>query len=203
MASHHSYRCETLKFNIVKISSLWPRFEPVTPIWITIVKVSLFLVKVIKSIPVTGRGGPYVCETSNLLHFLDSRLKDGSEAASLKRRPHFTLRKIPGTHFCYRLSRPQDHSTVELGQLKNSMTSCGNEPATFKLVAQWIWTEWSSKLTKCNTQNSLVSRANRSVICFRTISADYQGFSVQIRSVNGNSVPLSYREVFRQLTRRR
>jgi hypothetical protein len=30
--------------------------------------------------------------------FLDNRLKDGSEVVSLKRRPHFTPRKIPGTH---------------------------------------------------------------------------------------------------------
>jgi hypothetical protein len=27
-------------------------------------------------------------------------------------RPPFTPRKIPGTHFCYRLSRPQGHSAA-------------------------------------------------------------------------------------------
>jgi hypothetical protein len=36
----------------------------------------------------------------------------GSEVISLKRRPPFTLRKIPGTHFCKRQKRPQDHSTA-------------------------------------------------------------------------------------------
>jgi hypothetical protein len=46
--SLHSYRCENLKFNIVKISSLWPRFEPVTGMWSTMVKVKLSLVKVKK-----------------------------------------------------------------------------------------------------------------------------------------------------------
>jgi hypothetical protein len=39
-----------------------------------------------KSIPVTGRDGPYVCETSRLPHFLDNRLTDGGEVVSLTRR---------------------------------------------------------------------------------------------------------------------
>jgi hypothetical protein len=51
-----------------------------------------------KAIPVTGRGGPYGCETSRLPHFLDSHLTDGAEVVSLTRRPSFTPRKIPGTH---------------------------------------------------------------------------------------------------------
>jgi hypothetical protein len=41
-----------------------------------------------KVIPVTGRGGPYGCETSRLPHSLDSRLTDGREVVSLTRRPH-------------------------------------------------------------------------------------------------------------------
>jgi hypothetical protein len=69
--------------------------------WICTVKVS-----------VTGREGPEGCETSRLPHFLDSRLTDGGEVVSLTRRPPFTARKIPGTHFCYRLSRPQGHSVA-------------------------------------------------------------------------------------------
>jgi hypothetical protein len=32
-----------------------------------------------KSIPIRGRGGPLVCETSRLPHFLDNRLTDGGE----------------------------------------------------------------------------------------------------------------------------
>jgi hypothetical protein len=32
--------------------------------------------------------------------FSDIRLTDGGKAVSPKRRPHFTPRKIPGTHFC-------------------------------------------------------------------------------------------------------
>jgi hypothetical protein len=33
-------------------------------------------------------------------YFLDNRLTDGGEVVSPKRRPPFTPRKIPGTHFC-------------------------------------------------------------------------------------------------------
>jgi hypothetical protein len=43
-----------------------------------------------EAIHVTGRGGPYGCETSRLPHFLDSRFTDGGEVFSLTRRPPFT-----------------------------------------------------------------------------------------------------------------
>jgi hypothetical protein len=64
------------------------------------------------AIPVTGRGSPYGCGTSRLSHLLDNRLKDDGKVLSLTRRPPFTHRKIPGTHFCYRLCRPQGHSVA-------------------------------------------------------------------------------------------
>jgi hypothetical protein len=53
-----------------------------------------------KVIPVTGRGGPWACDTSRLPQFLDSRLTDGGEVVSLTRQPPFTPMKISGTHFC-------------------------------------------------------------------------------------------------------
>jgi hypothetical protein len=65
-----------------------------------------------KAIPVTGREGPEGCETSRLPHFLDNRRTHGGEVVSLTHRPPFTPRKIPGTHFRYRLSRPQGHSAA-------------------------------------------------------------------------------------------
>jgi hypothetical protein len=44
---------------------------------------------------------------------------------------------IPGTNFCYRLSRPQDHSTAgRIMSMKNSSETMGIEPVTFRLVAQ-------------------------------------------------------------------
>jgi hypothetical protein len=57
-----------------------------------------------KAIPVTGCGGPKGCETLRLPHFLDNRLTDGGEVVSRTRRLPFTPRKIPVTHFYYRLS---------------------------------------------------------------------------------------------------
>jgi hypothetical protein len=33
-------------------------------------------------------------------HFLENRLTEDGEVVSLMRRPLFTPRKIPGTHFC-------------------------------------------------------------------------------------------------------
>jgi hypothetical protein len=37
----------------------------------------------VKDIHVTGRGGPYGCETSRLPHFLKNQLTDGGEIVSL------------------------------------------------------------------------------------------------------------------------
>jgi hypothetical protein len=53
-----------------------------------------------KAIPVTGREDAQACETSTFPHFTDNRLTDGGKAVSLTRRPPFTPRKIPDTHFC-------------------------------------------------------------------------------------------------------
>jgi hypothetical protein len=64
-----------------------------------------------KSILETARGGPYICETSRLPHFLDNRVTDGGEVVSLTRGLPIILRKISGTHFCQKLSRPQGYST--------------------------------------------------------------------------------------------
>jgi hypothetical protein len=43
---------------------------------------------------------------------LDSRLTDGGKVVSPMRWPTFNPQKIPGTHFCYRLSWPQGHSAA-------------------------------------------------------------------------------------------
>jgi hypothetical protein len=62
------------------------------------------------------------CETSMLPHFLN-RLTDGREVVKLMRRPPLTPSKISGTHFYYRLSRPQGHTAAGMIRpIKNSMT---------------------------------------------------------------------------------
>jgi hypothetical protein len=68
--------------------------------------------KTCNAIIVTGRGGPYGCETSRLPRFLDNQLTGVGEVVSGTLRTPFTRRKIPGTHFYYRLSRPQDYSVT-------------------------------------------------------------------------------------------
>jgi hypothetical protein len=76
-----------------------------------------------KGIPVTGHGNPWGCEMLRLPCFLDNRLTDGSEVVSLMHWLPFSPRKVPGTHFCYRLSQP--YNTVQLegfGILKNPIT---------------------------------------------------------------------------------
>jgi hypothetical protein len=74
---------------------------------------------------------------SRLPRFLDSRLTDGGKFVRPTRRQPFTPRKIPGTNFYYRLSRPQGHSAA--GRIrsieKNPVTSSGLDPATIRHVA--------------------------------------------------------------------
>jgi hypothetical protein len=70
-------------------------------------------------------------------HCLDSWLTVGGEVVNPSRRQPFTLSKIPGTNFCWRLSKPQGLVRLEgLGELKNSMILSGVDLATFRLVAQ-------------------------------------------------------------------
>jgi hypothetical protein len=61
--------------------------------------------------------------------FVDNRLTDVGEVVSLMVRPPFIPRKIPGIHFCFKLSGARAIVRLEgLGQLKNPTTSSGTEP---------------------------------------------------------------------------
>jgi len=57
---------------------------------------------------------------------------DGGKVVSLTHRPLLPPRKTPGTHFRWRLSRP------DFTSMKNPLTPAGFEPATFRFVAQHL-----------------------------------------------------------------
>jgi hypothetical protein len=72
--------------------------------WVELITLTLFFGPVssrtLTRIAVTGRGGPEHCEMLRFPHFLDIRLTDGDKVVSPTRRPPFTPKNIPGTHFC-------------------------------------------------------------------------------------------------------
>jgi hypothetical protein len=45
-------------------------------------------------------------------HCLDNRLADGGGVVRITRWPRITSRKIYGTHFCYKPSRPKQHNVA-------------------------------------------------------------------------------------------
>ena len=74
-----------------------------------------------------------VPEGSRKLRFPDymTTAQDGGKVVSLTHRLPLHPGNAPGTHLCWRLSRPQGHSAIGI-----PMTPVGIEPATFRFVAQ-------------------------------------------------------------------
>ena len=58
---------------------------------------------------------------------------EGGKVVSPTHCPPLPPESIPGTHFCYRLSRPQGHSATGI-----PIAPSGIEPATFRLVVQCL-----------------------------------------------------------------
>jgi hypothetical protein len=80
-----------------------------------------------KAIPVTGRGGQLGCETSRLPLFLDNLFTDGGELSALRAGRTFIPRNIPGTHFCWRLSRLWCHNAAgRIRSIEKSSDLIGN-----------------------------------------------------------------------------
>ena len=79
-----------------------------------------------KAVPLQACSGP---EGSRKLRFPDfmTTAHDGGIVVSLKHRPPLPPGNTPGTHFYWRLSRPQGHSaTGRIMSLKNSNDTIGN-----------------------------------------------------------------------------
>jgi len=64
-----------------------------------------------KSVPLQARRGP---ECSRKFKFPDfvTTAQDGGKVVSLTHRPPLPPGNTPGTHFCYRMGRPQGHSAI-------------------------------------------------------------------------------------------
>jgi hypothetical protein len=151
-----------------------------------------------RSIPVTGCGGPQGCETSRLPHFLDSRLTDGGEVASLKLRPPSAPRKIPGSHFCQRLSRIQNHSAAGrnrpieksndlIGIRSRDLLACSivPQPPTLPRAPVCHELNWMKVTTVVSTQMwgrlSIVAKWKCSLLLFmsrRCLYVDYKASNV-------------------------
>jgi len=65
--------------------------------------------------------------------------QDGGKVVSLTRRPLLPPGNTPGSHFFWRLSRPQGHSAIgRILSMKIPVTPSGIEPATFQFVARHL-----------------------------------------------------------------
>ena len=75
-----------------------------------------------KAVPLQAWSGP---EGSRKLKFPDymTTAQDGSKIVSLRHRPPLPSGNAPGTHLCWRLSRPQAHSAI--GRVRSTKNSNG------------------------------------------------------------------------------
>ena len=107
----------------------------------------------VKSNPITGPDRPWEFQKVASPRFQVSRHMKVWRLSVVRTGRLNPPGKIPGTHFCYRLSRPQGHSAAGLGQWKIPMTQSGIEPATFQNLkfASFVhscfsqWNSWRFK----------------------------------------------------------
>ena len=87
--------------------------------------------------PITGLDRPRGFQEVEAPRFQDSRRMKVVRLSALRTGRLYPPGNIPGTHFCWSLSRPQGHSAAgRICQWKIPVTPSGIEPATFRLVGQ-------------------------------------------------------------------
>ena len=64
-----------------------------------------------KAVPLQARRGPQVSRKLRFPDFM-TMAQDNGKVVSLTHRPPLTPGNTPGTHFCFRLSRPQEHNAI-------------------------------------------------------------------------------------------
>ena len=80
-----------------------------------------------KAIPFTGLDRPWVFQEVEAPRFQDNQHMKVVRLSALHTDRLYPPRNIPGTHFCYRLSRPQGHSAAgRIMSMKNSSDTIGN-----------------------------------------------------------------------------
>jgi len=73
----------------------------------------------VKAVPLQAWSGPEVSRKLRLSDF-ETTAQNGGKVVSLTHRPPLPPGNAPGTHFCWRLSRPQGHSAI--GRHERNMT---------------------------------------------------------------------------------
>jgi hypothetical protein len=132
-----SMKCFFFCFLFVPWQSHYSRaeFEPFKYL-LTVILLHLILTG--KAVPLQAWSGP---KGSRKLRFPDflTTAQYGGKVVSLTNRPHLPPGNTPGTHFCYRLSRPQGHSAIgRIMSTEKSNDTSGIEQATFRFVAQYL-----------------------------------------------------------------
>jgi hypothetical protein len=113
--------CHVIVLSFIVIDTVFTQMQNAICPW------NLVLKYVKKAVPLQAWSGP---EGSRKLRFADfmTVAQDGGKVVSLMHRLPLPPGNTPGTHFSYKLSRPQGHSaTRRIMSLKNSSDTIGNQ----------------------------------------------------------------------------
>jgi hypothetical protein len=121
--------------------------------------------------PITGLDRPLGLQEVEAHRFLNNRHMKVVKLSALRTGRLYPPGKIPGTHFCQRLSRPQGHSATEtIMSMKNSSDIIGNrtrdvpvcsavpQPTAPPRFLSWYLTKfWRQRTPDTTSQNTLPS----------------------------------------------